>query len=65
MMAQLLLTSIQFNTRSWRNWQTRYFEGVVFTRRVGSSPTDRTILFLYNLIVTRSWRNGRRASFRR
>ena len=29
--------------RLWRNWQTRYFEGVVFTRRVGSSPTDRTI----------------------
>ena len=46
MMAQLLLTSIQFNTRSWRNWQTRYFEGVVFTRRVGSSPTDRTIGYL-------------------
>ena len=46
MMAQPLLTSIQFNTRSWRNWQTRYFEGVVFTRRVGSSPTDRTILSL-------------------
>ena len=29
--------------RLWRNWQTRYFEGVVFTRRVGSSPTNRTI----------------------
>ena len=29
--------------RSWRNWQTRYFEGVVFTRRMGSSPIDRTI----------------------
>ena len=33
-------------TRSWRNWQTRYFEGVVFTRRAGSSPTDRTIGYL-------------------
>ena len=31
--------------RSWRNWQTRYFEGVVFTRRMGSSPIDRTIYF--------------------
>ena len=30
--------------RLWRNWQTRYFEGVVFTRRMGSSPIDRTIL---------------------
>ena len=30
-------------TRSWRNWQTRYFEGVVFTRRMGSSPIDRTM----------------------
>ena len=29
--------------RSWRNWQTRYFEGVVFTRRMGSSPINRTI----------------------
>ena len=31
--------------RSWRNWQTRYFEGVVFTRRMGSSPIDRTMEF--------------------
>ena len=30
--------------RWWRNWQTRYFEGVVFTRRMGSSPIHRTIL---------------------
>ena len=29
--------------RSWRNWQTRYFEGVVLTRCMGSSPIDRTI----------------------
>ena len=29
--------------RLWRNWQTRYFEGVVFTRRMGSSPINRTI----------------------
>ena len=28
--------------RLWRNWQTRYFEGVVFTRRMGSSPINRT-----------------------
>ena len=35
-------------SRSWRNWQTRYFEGVVFTRRMGSSPIDRTI-FILNL----------------
>ena len=39
----IYLTLISHVTRSWRNWQTRYFEGVVFTRRVGSSPTDRTI----------------------
>ena len=29
--------------RLWRNWQTRYLEGVVFTRRMGSSPINRTI----------------------
>lgn len=34
---------LQLNTRLWRNWQTRYFEGVVFTRRMGSSPINRTI----------------------
>ena len=28
--------------RLWRNWQTRYFEGVVISGRVGSSPTNRT-----------------------
>ena len=33
--------------RLWRNWQTRYFEGVVFTRRMGSSPINRTILRRY------------------
>ena len=33
--------------RLWRNWQTRYFEGVVFTRRMGSSPINRTILKRY------------------
>ena len=33
-------------SRSWRNWQTRYFEGVVFTRRMGSSPIDRTNYFI-------------------
>ena len=34
---------LQLNMRLWRNWQTRYFEGVVFTRRMGSSPINRTI----------------------
>ena len=33
-------------TRSWRNWQTRYFEGVVFTRRMGSSPINRTMIII-------------------
>ena len=33
---------LQLNMRLWRNWQTRYFEGVVFTRRMGSSPINRT-----------------------
>ena len=32
--------------RLWRNWQTRYFEGVVISGRMGSSPINRTILFL-------------------
>ena len=32
-----------FQLRSWRNWQTRYLEGVVTTNRMGSSPIDRTI----------------------
>ena len=40
---QVLLSAPFFYMRSWRNWQTRYFEGVVFTRRMGSSPIDRTI----------------------
>ena len=34
--------------RLWRNWQTRYFEGVVFTRRMGSSPINRTI-YIYGV----------------
>ena len=37
--------------RSWRNWQTRYFEGVVFTRRMGSSPIDRTICLKQYLVL--------------
>ena len=32
--------------RLWRNWQTRYLEGVVFTRRMGSSPINRTIYII-------------------
>ena len=28
--------------RLWRNWQTRYFEGVVISGRMGSSPINRT-----------------------
>ena len=31
------------DTRSWRNWQTRTFEGRVGDR-MGSSPIDRTIM---------------------
>ena len=31
--------------RLWRNWQTRYFEGVVISGRMGSSPINRTIYF--------------------
>ena len=46
-----VLSTAPFNfitvTRLWRNWQTRYFEGVVFTRRMGSSPINRTILRRY------------------
>ena len=34
--------------RLWRNWQTRYLEGVVFTRRMGSSPINRTI-YIYGV----------------
>ncbi len=40
-----------FIMRSWRNWQTRYFEGVVFTRRMGSSPIDRTICLKRHLVL--------------
>ena len=40
-----------FIMRSWRNWQTRYFEGVVFTRRMGSSPIDRTICLKRYLVL--------------
>ena len=48
--------------RLWRNWQTRYFEGVVFTRRMGSSPINRTTLSILgrssaNNYISRSWRN--------
>ena len=41
----------KFIMRSWRNWQTRYFEGVVFTRRMGSSPIDRTICLKQHLVL--------------
>ena len=44
---------ILYFMRSWRNWQTRYFEGVVFTRRMGSSPIDRTIEFLPDVSLLR------------
>ena len=37
---------LQLNMRLWRNWQTRYFEGVVFTRRMGSSPINRTMIII-------------------
>ena len=40
-----------FIMRSWRNWQTRYFEGVVFTRRMGSSPIDRTICLKQYMVL--------------
>ena len=41
--------------RLWRNWQTRYFEGVVFTRRMGSSPINRTILQLGSMSSHRTF----------
>ena len=40
------LFKILYFLRLWRNWQTRYFEGVVITSRVGSSPTNRTIIVI-------------------
>ena len=36
--------------RLWRNWQTRYFEGVVINGRMGSSPINRTINLKNELI---------------
>ena len=48
---QVLLAAPVEYMRLWRNWQTRYFEGVVFTRRMGSSPIDRTIEILAQTFV--------------
>ena len=43
MEVQVLLAAPVEYMRLWRNWQTRYFEGVVSTRHMGSSPINRTI----------------------
>ena len=43
MEVQVLLAAPVEYMRLWRNWQTRYFEGVVPTRHMGSSPINRTI----------------------
>ena len=34
------------NMRKWRNWQTRYLEGVVGNAHAGSIPAFRTILYV-------------------